>query len=88
LLVVCSWHAEGVGGFAVDGIGARGPADHLEAQAGEACLQLARDLLVGSSGDLLIHLPVLLGAVPFWASFLGRSGFGVIVALMYARQRR
>jgi hypothetical protein len=31
---------------------------------------------------------VLLGAVPFWASFLGRSGFGVIVALMYARQRR
>jgi hypothetical protein len=31
---------------------------------------------------------VLLGAVPVWASFLGRSGFGVIVALMYARQRR
>jgi hypothetical protein len=33
-------------------------------------------------------LPVLLGAVPFWASFLGRSGFGVILALMYARQWR
>ena len=33
-------------------------------------------------------LPVLLGAVPFWASFLGRSGFGVILALMYARHWR
>ena len=33
-------------------------------------------------------LPVLLGAVPFWASFLGRSAFGVILALMCARQRR
>ena len=30
-------------------------------------------------------LPVLLGAVPFWASVLGRSGFGVMLALMYVR---
>jgi hypothetical protein len=33
-------------------------------------------------------LPVLLGAVPFWASVLGRSGFGVMLALMYVRQWR
>jgi len=32
-------------------------------------------------------LPVLLGAVPFWASFVGRTGFGVLLALMYAQQR-
>jgi hypothetical protein len=31
-------------------------------------------------------LPVLLGAVPFWASFVGRTGFGVMLALMYVRE--
>jgi hypothetical protein len=32
-------------------------------------------------------LPVLLGAAPFWASFVGRTGFGVVLALAYSRIR-
>jgi hypothetical protein len=30
-------------------------------------------------------LPLLFAAVPFWASFVGRTGFGVLLALAYAR---
>jgi hypothetical protein len=30
-------------------------------------------------------LPLLFAAVPFWASFVGRTGFGVVLASMYAR---
>jgi hypothetical protein len=33
-------------------------------------------------------LPLLFAAVPFWASFVGRSGFGVLLALAYARAWR
>ena len=35
-------------------------------------------------------LPILFDAVPFWASFLGRTMFGVVLASVYAsmRQRR
>ncbi len=28
-------------------------------------------------------LPILFAAVPFWASFVGRSGFGILLALTY-----
>jgi hypothetical protein len=28
-------------------------------------------------------LPILFAAVPFWASFVGRSGFGILLALSY-----
>lgn len=31
-------------------------------------------------------LPVLLGAVPFWASFAGRTSFGVMLAIVYSHQ--
>lgn len=29
-------------------------------------------------------LPLLLGAVPFWASFVGRTTFGVVLAVAYS----
>ena len=32
-------------------------------------------------------LPILFDAVPFWASFLGRTMFGVVLASAYARVR-
>jgi hypothetical protein len=31
-------------------------------------------------------LPFLFGAVPFWASFVGRTGFGLVLAALYARR--
>ena len=50
-----SRRGEGVGGLAVECVGARVPADHLEAQPGEARLQLAGGLLERFGGDLLIR---------------------------------
>lgn len=31
------------------------------------------------------NLPILFSAVPFWASFVGRTGFGLVLAAVYAR---
>ncbi|MBV8716850.1 MAG: hypothetical protein JO020_27095 [Chloroflexi bacterium] len=31
------------------------------------------------------NMYILFGAVPFWASFVGRTGFGLILAALYAR---
>ena len=33
-------------------------------------------------------LPIMFAAVPLWASFVGRVGFGVVLALAYARLAR
>src|SRR5436309_13057142 len=56
LLVVRRWRrGEGVSCRAVEFIGTWVSANHLEAHAGEARLQLARDLLKRFSGDLQIR---------------------------------
>jgi hypothetical protein len=53
LPVVCSLRGEGVGGLTVQCVGARVPADHLEAQSGKAGFQLTSSLLERLDGDLL-----------------------------------